>query len=334
MGTGVEAWERSVGITSDPAGREVHELGLRTAHMSVAVWTYGATLVEVVVDRAGAAPNVVTRLPDLAAYEQRSGRRYIGATMGRFARVVGGGRLHIGPRLHQLALNAGAHHLHGGPDGFDARVWDGAATAGSDRGHIGLDLVSRAGDQGYPGELRARATFTLDEEDRLTISYEAEADQPTLVGMTNHAFWNLAGGGTIDDHTLQVPVLAQLEADLEFIPTGRRLPVDGTDLDVRQGRSLRGLALDHCVEVARGVAATVLTHPGSGRRMELASNQGCMALYTGDALDPPRGGLCLQPGAYPDAPNRPEFPSALLAPGARYRNRTTFRFTWEDPDRG
>jgi aldose 1-epimerase len=326
--TTVRAWSRPVGHTADePQGRAVHEYGLDSGRMRVAVWDYGATLVEVSVADGGSRTNLVVRLPDLKAYEQRAGRAYVGSTMGRYARIVARGRAPVADRVHQLALNEGSHHIHGGPRGFDARVWDGDAVGGPDAGRITLSLRSPDGDQGYPGRLHCTATFELHTDDRLVVRYAATTDRPTLCGLTLHAFWNLSGGGTADGHTLEVDADAVLETDAHFLPTGRLLPVSRCGLDPHEPRTLGSTALDHCLALRPGGGtAAVLRDPAGGRTLRLETNQPGLAVYSGDHLPRPRAGLCLQPTAWPDAPNHPAFPSAVLLPGRTYTHVTTYAF--------
>ncbi|WP_051950781.1 aldose epimerase family protein [Actinacidiphila yeochonensis] len=311
-------------------GRTVHEHGLDNGRLRVAVWEYGATLVEVSVPDGARRANLVVRLPDLAAYERKTDRAYVGSTMGRYARIVSSGTARIGGRPHRLARNAGEHHIHGGPDGFDARVWDGRAEDGPDSGRIAMCLHSPHGDQGYPGNLRCTATFELHTDDRLVVRYEAVTDRTTLCGPTLHAFWNLTGGREpVDRHLLRLNADALVEAGEEFVPTGRVLPVDGTPYDLRAERTLGAAALDGCVAVAPGPWTATLRVPGGARGLRLATDQPGLAVYTGDHLPQPRAGVCLQPGPWPDAPHHTAFPSAELAPGAVYRSETTYTFFQE-----
>ena len=350
---GVECWRRSLGAAPGAAAEPVTEFGLDNGLLRLAVWSYGATVVEVSArerpaarERSAArerpagerptapATNLVLRLPDLAAYQASADRAYVGSTLGRFARLVAGGQARIAGRRHQLTRNAGAHHIHGGHRGFDAQVWSGAAAGGAATGHIDLDLVSPDGDQGYPGTLSCTARFELDTEDRITIRYQASTDQPTLVGLTNHSFWNLAGQGSIDSHVLQVAAEETVEADEQFVPTGRLIPVAGGQRDFRQPRRLGASVLDDCFALTSGTPAARLRHPGTGWSLELATDQPGLAVYTGDGLPTPRAGLCLQPGPWPDAPNQPSFPPAELLPGQLYHHTSTFSLSWKEPTAG
>lgn len=325
---GVHPWETVVGHMEGEEHRPVFELGLDNSRMRIAVWSYGATLVEVSVPGAAGRENLVVRLPDLAAYEQQEDRRYMGSTMGRYARIVAGGTARIGARPHQLAPNCGEHHIHGGPQGFDTRVWDGSVEGGAEAGRIVLSLVSPDGDQGYPGNLRCTAVFELHTDDRMVVRYEAVCDQPTLCGLTLHAFWNLTGSGVVDSHLLQVDADAVIEADEQFVPTGRLLPVHGTPQDPRRAHPLRGRVLDQCLALGTPPSSAELHCPATGRSMLLTTDQTCLAVYTGDHLPTPRRGVCLQPGPWPDAPNQSAFPSAELLPERSYSHETTYAFDW------
>ncbi|MFI5907242.1 aldose epimerase family protein [Dactylosporangium sp. NPDC051541] len=337
--TGVAAGARPVSSAGDQDPIGLTEFWLDNGWMRVGVLDYGATVVDVQVpDRAGVRGNVAVRLPAVTDYLATADRAYVGSTMGRFARMVPHGVVDLDGREHRLAPNAGPHHIHGGPTGFDARVWAGEAAGGDDAGRIVLTLSSPDGDQGYPGTLTCRAEFTLDRRNRLTIRYEAVTDRTTLCGLTTHAFWNLAAGGTVDDQRLRLSadgVLEQLRGDgPEVLPTGRILPVAGTPSDLRAPRRLRGVALDGFFALSGGsragageVRAAELSDPASGRRMVVDTDQSGMAVYTGDHLPGrARAGLCLQPGPWPYVRGASAIPGSLLRPGQTYRSSTTFGF--------
>jgi len=326
--------ERSViGMTSpqgvDP-GAEIEAWRLEAGPgIAVEIWTYGATLVDVSVpDRAGTVANVCYRLRTLEDYMSLFRHHYVGPVFGRFARCVAGGRFELDGQAIQLDRNIGAHHFHGGRGGFHSRVWTAASRRADDRLALQLRLDSPAGDQGYPGNLVAEATYTLDRKGVLSIDLTARADSPTIVDLTTHAFWNLAGAGTIDDHLLRLSSDYLVPTDNEFIAL-REPPhhVAGTAVDFRAERRIADQSMDNCVilNVADGPAA-ILTDPGSGRRMTVMTNQPALALYSGDHLPVRRAGLCIQPGNFPDAPNRPDFPPCRLDPGTVYQNHMEFRF--------
>ncbi len=326
---------RPVGMTAGttrqgPRQVDLYELdnglGLRAS-----VMTYGATLTELwVPDRDGGSVNVAlglhvaAGLPDLAGYEAPR-NPYIGATVGRYSRNVGHGRFRLAGAEHRLALNDGGHHMHGGPEGFSRMVWE--AEPDPVTTSLVLRLVSPDGDQGYPGELTAETVYRLGEHG-IEFEHRATTTAPTVVDLTNHTYWNLAGDGTIDGHVLRIGASRAVRFGERMVPVpGPPSPVHGTDHDFTRARPLRGNAIDrffvldgpgHCVE---------LEHPGSGRSMRVTTDAPGIGVYTADRFPRPRSGICLQASGLPDAPNRPDFPSVRLDPGQTYRSRTVHEFT-------
>ncbi|MEO3871121.1 aldose epimerase family protein [Nonomuraea sp. B12E4] len=297
--------------------------------LAITVWTYGATLVEVLVpDRDGRPGNVVLRLPSLDAYEDPTRNAYVGATVGRYCRCVSGGRFTLDGVVHELDRNDGEHHLHGGTRGFDRQVWRAEAESRDDRLVLRLRLRSPDGDQGYPGTLTAETRYEIDREGRLTFDFCATADAPTIAGLTNHAFWNLAGRPqTIDDHRLAVNSRRVVAFDDELIPVaGPPRDITGTRLDHTTPRPLAGSRLDDFFVLDDPAWAAELSHEASGRAMRVITDQPGMGVYSADHYRSPRAGLCLETGAWPDAPNRPDFPPVRLDPGATYRHRTIHEF--------
>ncbi|OYD89384.1 hypothetical protein CDG76_35155 [Nostoc sp. 'Peltigera membranacea cyanobiont' 210A] len=296
--------------------------------ISVKVWTYGASLIEVrLPDGRGGDVNVVVRLPQLADYERVEGRAYLGATMGRYARCISGGCFTLDGREYQLVRNNGAHHIHGGRLGFDAFVWEARTECTNDWCAVELRLVRPDGDQGYPGEITAMTTYRLGPGPTLMFEHRARTSSPTVCDITNHAMWNLAGTGTIDRHLLQVNTNRLLHVDDQLMPIGEPMPIDGTTYDLREGKPLAGLSLDNCylLNSSRDQAA-LLSDPASGRSMRIQTDQPGLQIYTADTFIYPRTGICLQTGSWPNAPVRPDFPSAYLAPGEEYLHRTIHRF--------
>ncbi|WP_235034827.1 aldose epimerase family protein [Streptomyces sp. SLBN-115] len=301
--------------------------------MEVVVWTYGATLVEVrVPGRGGRQENVVHRLPTLADYEDRATNAYVGATVGRFCRNVAHGRFALDGTWHLLDRNEGQHHLHGGTYGFDRLVW--TATTSRTEEHVSLMLTvnSPRGDQGYPGGLHAETVYRLGRKPVLTIGFRATTTAPTIVGLTNHAFWNLSGTDTqraVDGQHVLVNAGRVLEFAEEQIPVpGPPAPVAGTALDLTSGESIGGVRLDNFYVLDDPASCAADLHdPSSGRHLRITTDQKGMGVYTGDGLAPSRAGLCLQPGPWPDAPNRPDFPSARLDPGHTYTSTTRYAFS-------
>ncbi|MFJ3837467.1 aldose epimerase family protein [Streptomyces sp. NPDC090054] len=297
--------------------------------LAITVWTFGATLVEVnVPDRHGRTDNVVVRLPDLRSYEDPALNAYVGATVGRYCRCVTGGRIELDGTVHVLDRNDDGHHLHGGSLGFDKHVWRAEPQAFADRLVLRLRLHSPDGDQGYPGALDAEVRYEVDAESRLTIEFRATTTASTVVGLTNHAFWNLGGAGrTVDDHELTLNSTRYVGFDERLMPlVGPPRPVAGTPLDHTTPRRLRDSRIDNFFVLDDPEWAAEVVHRPSGRAMRVLTDQSGVGVYSGDHFRRPRAGLCLETGAWPDAPNRPDFPSVRLDPGQTYRHRTIHQF--------
>ncbi|MFJ4963930.1 aldose epimerase family protein [Streptomyces sp. NPDC088729] len=298
--------------------------------LAVTVWTYGAALVEVLApDRAGRRANVVARLPDLAAYQDRARNPYVGATVGRYCRGISDGRFRLDGAEYRLDRNDGPHHMHGGTWGTDRSVWEAEGDRDGGGAVLRMRLTSPDGDQGYPGELRAEAVYRVGPDRRLTIEYRATTSAPTIVGFTNHAFWNLAGSGTVDGHRLRLGARHAVAFDARLMPlAGAPVPVDGTALDFTRPRPLDHVALDNCYLLEGEGWAATLSDGRTGRVMRVYTDQPAVGVYSADHwAQRPRAGLCLETGPLPDAPNRPDYPSCRLDPGDRYRARTEYLFS-------
>lgn len=299
-----------------------------TPRFAVTVWTYGATLVETLVaDRNETLANVVVRLPDLSEYENGAANQYVGATLGRFARCIANGRFVLDGVEHSLDRNCGAHHFHGGTIGFDRFVWRAEAGRDGDALTVRLRHESPDGDQGYPGMISAEVEYRANADGVLSISFNARTSKSTVVALTNHAYWNLAGGGVVDPMILRVGASRVVESDDDHIPTGQFREVEGTAEDFVRARPIADARIDACFMLDAPQHAAELYHPESGRLMRVSCDQPGLAVYSGDGLATPRAGICLQTGALPDAPNRPEFPSARLDPPDVYRHTVSYAFS-------
>lgn len=280
---------------------------------------------------------------------------YLGSTVGRYANRIARGRFELDGRTVQVGVNDRGNHLHGGPDGFDRRLWHLEEHSET---HAVLTLESPDGDQGFPGTLHARVRYVV-LDDRVTVALEAHADATTLVNLTNHAYVNLdgVGAGTIDDHELLVDADAYTAVDSEGIPLGDHAPVDGTPFDLRTPTRLGSVVRSGHEQVVavRGVdhnyvlrgegmrRAAVLASRRTGTTMELHTDQPGLQVYTGNFLDggrPAAGGgryrqgdgIALEPQRFPDSPNHPTWPSAVLRPDEVYRASIQWRFgTRPDP---
>ncbi|WP_421117929.1 aldose epimerase family protein [Aquihabitans daechungensis] len=339
---------------SDASGRrDVALVPLQNSALAVSILTLGATLWSVEApDRDGHREHVALHLPSLAEIEDRARNPYLGATCGRFAGRIAGASLALDGESVALASNEGTNQLHGGPDGFDRRIWDVAEVAPTDDGgRVVLALTSPDGDQGYPGTLAATATYEL-RGHVLRITYEAVTDDTTVVNLTNHAYWNLAGPAQWDldraiaDHELRLPGERYLPVDADTIPVGGLASVRGTAHDLRQARLLGDVlprladGLDHAYEVPEGDddgrdafdglrLAAELHHPASGRTLTVATDQPAVVAYTGNRLAVPfafQAAVCLETQQYPDVVNRPGLGSAVLRHGERYRSTTELTF--------
>ncbi len=344
-----------------PDGRAVAAFTLVNGRgMRACVIAYGATLQSLVVpDRTGRLADVTLGHGSLAPYLDAP--HYFGASVGRVANRIAGGRFVLGGTEHRVPCNNGANALHGGPDGFDKALWEVAATGDAARPFVRLAHTSPDGDQGFPGTLRATAEYALGEDGTLAITYAATTDRPTIVNMTNHAYWNLAGEGAASnalDHVLTIPAEHFLPTDEGAIPTGEFAAVADTPFDFRTPQIIGtrvgdtsheqiriGHGYDHTWVIARERSAAPrllarLAHPPSGRVLELLSTEPGVQFYSGNDLDGStvgkagqayrRGhGVALEAQMFPDTANRPEFGTIRLDPGQPYRHLMIFRFSVE-----
>jgi aldose 1-epimerase len=271
----------------------------------------------VVSDRGAELMSVL--VPDAAGDQQdvvRSGEAYAGAVCGRFANRISGSRFELDGKPYELSTNEGPNHLHGGRHGFDVKQWSAQAFATDTRSGVHMSLVSPDGDEGYPGELSVRATYWVDSSNALGIEFEATTNAPTVLNLTNHAYWNLGGpqAEDVEGHRLEVGATKYLVVDNGLIPTGH--------LGTATGEFFA--EYDTCFILDSPVAA-VLTDPISGRRMEIVTDHPALQVYTANHVG--HMGVALEAQGYPDAPNRHEFPSCVLRPGEIYRRETIHRFS-------
>lgn len=348
------AQQRTV-VGTLPDGTKVESILLRDGSgMQARVLTLGAALHSLEVpDRDGKYADVV--LGDATLQATLAKPQYFGTVVGRFANRIARGRFSLDGREYSVPANDGPNSLHGGTRGFDKVVWD-VVEARPDR--TTLRHVSADGDQGYPGTLTVTATYALEGDGRLAIEYRATTDAPTIVNLSNHAYWNLSGegSGTAMDHELMIAADAYTPVDATLIPTGEFRPVAGSVFDFRTpkpiGRDLRtgaepqllhGRGYDHNWVISREPAkkpreVARVHDPRSGRVMSLASTQPGLQFYSGNFLDGTTVGksgrvyrqgdaIALEPQLFPDTPNQPAFGSARLAPGQQYVNRMVYRFS-------
>lgn len=346
--------QTAYGLTKD--GREVDQVILANGRgMTVKVIGYGATITDIVVpDRKGKRANVALGFPSLAEYEAKNGNYGFGAVIGRYAGRIANARFTLDGKAVPLKANDGPNALHGGPGGFDSKVWSIAPfRRGRDVG-AALRLTSPAGDQGFPGRLEVKVTYTLTPANALRIEYEARTDAPTVLNLTNHSYFNLAGAGsgTVRDHRLKIEAPRILETNPAGIPTGRYLDVAGTPFDFRRPTPVGAmLARPHPqMEGRRGFNHTWpvggggrlrpvarLWEPVSGRYLLVSTTEPSLHVYTANwfaGTDKGAQGsvyrrhdaIALETQHLPDSPNRPSFPSTVLRPGNVYRSTTIYRF--------
>ena len=266
-------------------------------------------------DRGGRLANVVLGFETPEEYAANP--RYLGAIVGRCANRIAKAQFVLDGKTYRLAANKGPNHLHGGITGFDKRVWRAACDTAS----LELRYLSPDGEEGYPGNLDVRVTYTLTDDNALIVEYFATTDKATPVNLTQHSYFNLAGAGNVTDHLLQIDAEAITAVDQDLIPTGVLEPVAGTPFDFRTLTPIgarRGGNYDHNFVLNRGVR---VVEPKSGRTLDVQTSEPGMQFYTGYSR-----GLCLETQHFPDSPNQPSFPSTILRPGTEYRSRTAFTF--------
>ncbi len=347
-------------------GRVVEAFELRGANgVSATVITYGATLQALrAPDRKGRIADILLGYDSLRDFEDHP--NYFGVTVGRYANRIGGGRFTIDGQSYQLTLNSGPNSLHGGKVGFDKQIWQVIAVKQGPKPSVTLGLTSPDGDQGYPGTFVTRVTYALDDTGNLEITFTGETDKPTVVNMTNHAIFNLAGEGAaggILRHRMMIPATRYTPVRADLIPNGKLAPVKGTVFDftvprtiedgIRDGRDEQivfGRGYDHNFVLDKGATAKPqlaarIEHPASGRMLEVLSTEPGMQVYTGNFLDGTlvgkRGhlyrmgdGIALEPQKFPDTPNQPAFGSARVDPGKPYSHRMIYRVSVTPAQRG
>lgn len=347
------------GIRARPAGRladgsPVTEYELDNGGgLTLGVLDLGGIVTQLVCpDRHGRRANVVARLARLEDYPGPA--RSFGSLVGRCAGRIAGARFELDGQAFELVRNEGAHTLHGGVPAFGERCWHVAPVTTGDEGDVALELRldSPHGDQGFPGRLALSVRYTLTRDDTWRIDYRATTDRPTPINPTHHAYWNLAGGGSIEHHRLTLAASRYAELDASLIPQAL-VPVAGTPMDFRSGRTIGdGLRVAHPqLRIARGydhyfeldrpgpglVFAARLEDPASGRVLDLETTEPGLQFYSGNALDGQletaagtllRQGdaLCLETQHIGDAPNRRDGPSVVLRPGQVFTSTTVHRF--------
>ena len=341
------AGDQRIEIMGESSVGPVHRIRIgRAPGLELQVLDLGSTMHALEVTCGdGVRRNVLLGHPSPQEYLDSTA--YIGGTIGRYANRIAAGRFVLDGVEHQLGTHDRGNHLHGGPDGFDRRVWD-IVEVGDD--HARLHLESPDGDQGYPGSLHVSARFSVAGE-ALQLELEATTDAATIVNLTSHAYFDLAGTGSIDDHIITIPSDRYTPVDGTGIPTGGHVSVDGTPFDLRRptelGSAIRrahpqvvaAQGIDHNLVIDGSGPRPVATLESALARLRLvvSSDQPGLQVYTGNFLDgTTRGtdgrllrqgaGIALEPQRFPDTPNRSEFGSAELRPGELYRSTIVWEF--------
>jgi aldose 1-epimerase len=355
---GLSSEHKAFGKTSD--GTPVEQYVLRNSHgMQATVITYGATLQSLIVpDKNGKLDDVVLGFDDVQGYQ--GGKAYFGATIGRFGNRLANGAFELDGKHYQVPQNDGTNSLHGGPLGFDKKVWKAQPDKGKDSVGVTLTYLSADGEMGFPGNLKTEVTYSLTENNELRIDYKASTDKPTVLNLTNHSYFNLAGAGNGDilQHVATLHAGRYTPVNAKLIPTGELAPVAGTPMDFTQPTAIgKHIKADHpqlkfaepkqggfdfnWVLDAKGdqkkLAADV-SDPQSGRRLQLYTSEPGVQFYTSNFLDGSVKGkagktyqhwsaFTLETQHYPDAPNQPNFPSTRLDPSKTYTQNTVLKFS-------
>jgi aldose 1-epimerase len=357
QGMGGTIRKESFGKTASGEQVDLYTLSNKKG-MEVAITNFGGTVVRLKVpDRAGKVADVVLGFDTLEGYEKGTG--YFGATVGRYGNRIGGGTFSIDGKTYTLPKNNGNNTLHGGISGFNRKVWKARELASRDGESLEMTYLSPDGEEGFPGNLSVKAVFTVPEDrNELKIDYTATTDKDTVLNLTNHSYFNLAGEGNGDilDHVLTLHAKQFTPVDKSLIPTGELRDVAGTPMEFTSATAIGkridesydqlvfGKGYDHNFVISRAGSGNGLTlaaeayDPKSGRRLEVLTTEPGVQFYSGNFLDGAvkgkgnktygkRAAFCLETQHFPDSPNHPNFPSTLLKPNAVFQSETVFRFS-------
>lgn len=357
-GPAIAPTRESPGVTREPFGtmpdgKAVERFTLTNANgIVVKAITYGGIITSLATpDRAGASGDIVLGFDSLAGYLED--HPFFGAIIGRYGNRIAKGQFTLDGQTYKLATNNGPNHLHGGHRGFDKVLWKGEPVEGQTA--VAFTRTSPDGEEGYPGNLTVRVTYTLTDKNELVVDYHATTDKATPVNLTQHSYFNLAGhaSGEILGHELRLNADRYTPVDETLIPTGELASVAGTPFDFRNPTAIgarigqpdpqlkNGKGYDHNWVLNRSGGglqpAARVVEPKSGRTLEIATTEPGIQFYSGNFLDGTltgkdravyghRTGFCLETQHFPDSPNQPNFPSTTLRPGDEYRSSTVFTF--------
>jgi aldose 1-epimerase len=338
-----------------PDGSAVDLYTLTNANgVSASIITYGGRVTSLKVpDKKGTLGDVVLGFDSLDGYLAEN--PYFGALVGRYGNRIGNARFTLDGKVYHLAANNGPNSLHGGIKGFDKVLWTAADVSTKDLPAVELRYESKDGEEGYPGELTSIVTYSLTPQNELKIDYKATTTMKTVLNLTNHSYWNLAGAGEGDilSHQMMIAASKFTPVDKTLIPTGELKSLDKSPLDFREATAIGsridkddpqlkfGLGYDHnyCIDDADGSLkrCVLVSEATSGRTMEVLTTQPGVQFYTGNFLDGKikgKGGkvyghrtaFCLETQHFPDSPNKPNFPTTELRPGAEYKHTTVYKF--------
>jgi len=360
--TPVEEMKNLVTITKEPFGTTTDSIPVdkfilkNEKGMEISIITYGGIITSwTAPDKNGEYKDIVLGFDSIHKY-QMPGVPYFGALIGRFGNRIANAKFSLDGTEYKLAANDGKNHLHGGVKGFDKVVWTASEVLTDSTASLVLTYLSKDMEEGYPGNLETKVTYTLNNDNNLDVVYEATTDKKTVINLTQHSYFNLSGDFSkpILDHEISINADGFLPVDATLIPTGEIKDVTNTPFDFRQAKALgkdievkdeqlkRGLGYDHCWVLNnqnQGIRlAASAYNVETGRLLEVFSDEPAIQLYTGNFLDGTlpskqggtyahRTGFCLETQHYPDSPNQKDFPSVVLNPGEKYMTTTSFKFS-------
>lgn len=291
--------------------------------------SYGASLIELYKLEGSGKINLVAGYSNLENFYNDTNNEIMGGTLGRYARCIKFGKFKIEGEEYQLRTNENGHHFHGGDKGFHKKDWLSSFYSTEHSDIVCFSLFSPDGDQGYPGNVNVSVEYELTNNDEIIIRYFGKSDKSTLIGMSNHIFWSLGAENSINNLQLRFNTDYYIQADNQFIPSGQLIQVYGTEKDFTSIREIGNVAIDECfVSNDKRRPKIRLQNIKKNIRLDITSNQSCIAIYTGDNLSKKRSGIAIQPGPYPDAPNQFPGSGSILSERKAYTNLFKAKFSF------